>query len=165
MTEVAAHELTINVKVPEWVPTHADRTESANFAHNRQQLIDDGHGYCLGCKLAGITETKDLQCHHFAVEWAETESTNWESALWAAKKLDPYGYAAAMGDTPMTDPDDIRNLMMLCQPCHTGKPGEIHPNIAGWLSGGIHYAPLPIWFADRIARGGEEQEANPNATS
>lgn len=156
---INGHELTITVTVPEWVPTHADRTESAEYHRNRQRLLDDGHGFCFGCKLGGITEAKDLQCHHFAVEWAEANNANWESVLWTAEFLDPYGYAKTMQGKPLTSPDDIRNLMMLCQPCHTGKPGEAHPNIAGWLSGGIHYAPLPIWFADRIARGNEEMEA------
>lgn len=156
---VAAHKLTLHLDVPEWVPTHGDRKgATAEFERNRKQIIDDGHGYCLGCAIAGIHNDKDLQCHHFAIEWCEANNADWDAATRVAKMIDPYGYAAKM-DGLMKNEDSIENLMMLCQPCHTGKPGEAHPHIAGWLSGGIHYSPLPIWLADRIARGKEEQEA------
>ena len=157
---VQARELVLHLTVPEWVPTHGVRkSASAEFEKNRQQIIDDGFGYCLGCAIAGIHNTTDLQCHHFAVEWCEAENADWEAALVAAKLIDPYGYAAKMGDTPMVNEDDIRNLMLLCQPCHTGKPGESHPNIAKWLSGGIHYTTFVAWMADRVSAGKEEKEA------
>lgn len=157
---VTAHKLTLHLTIPEWVPTHGDRTNAtAEFERNRQRIIDDGFGYCLGCAIAGVRNDTELQCHHFAVEWCEANNADWNAALRYAKFVDPYGYAAKMGDKPMMNEDDIRNLMLLCQPCHTGKPGEPHPNIAGWLSGGIHYCPEPIWGADRVSVGKEEQEA------
>ena len=61
MDKVAAHTLELTVHVPEWVPTHADRTESSLFHQNRQRLIEEGHGYCWGCRLAGRHVTDDVQ--------------------------------------------------------------------------------------------------------
>lgn len=153
--EVKAHTLLLHVEVPLWVPTHADRTESPLFHHNRQRLLEDGHGKCWGCRLAGIHNTDDLQCHHAAVEWAEWNGADPEACLRAALRLDPYGYAHKDQQTPFNSPDDLRGLMMLCQECHTGAPiPPDQPLPAGrrWRSGGIHYAPAPIWRADRTRR-------------
>ncbi len=156
--EIAAHELTITVRVPEWIPTHAARSESATFLRNRQRLLDDGHGFCIGCWIGGVHTVEDLQLHHGIVEWATNGEAAPQAAFRAAQWLDAYGYAAAMGDTPWTDADDIRGLWFLCQDCHTGQPGIQHRHHERWLSGGLHYAPFPIWLADRIASGTEEKE-------
>ena len=153
---VAAHMLTLTVKVPEWVPTHADRTESATFAHNRQRLLDDGHGYCWGCWLGGIHTTTALELHHGVVEWATNNEARPDAAWRAAQWLDFYGYAHQLGDTPWTDADDIRGLVFLCFDCHRGQPGIQHTRNERWLSGGLHYAPFPLWLADRIAEGAQE---------
>ena len=156
--EIAAHELTITVRVPEWIPTHAARSESATFLRNRQRLLDDGHGFCIGCWIGGLHNPDDLQLHHGVVEWATNGEANPDAALRVAQWLDFYGYATAMHDTPWTDADDIRGLVFLCQDCHTGQPGMQHRRNERWLSGGLHYAPFPIWLADRIASGTEEKE-------
>lgn len=164
---IPAHVLTMSVQVPEWVPTHVTRTESEVFARNRQRLLDEGHGYCLGCWLGGIHNGEDLQLHHGIVEWVTNGEANPNAALRAAKWLDCYGYAATMGDASWTDADDIRGLWFLCQDCHTGQPGIQHRKNEHWLSGGIHYAPFPIWLADRIASGVEERadRDSPSPTS
>ena len=153
--EVEAHTLTLTVRVPEWVPSHAARTESALFEHNRARLIEEGHGYCWGCALAGVRNTADLQCHHGAVEWAEWDAATPEAALRVALWLDPYGYAAKDPQTPFASPDDLRGLLVVCQECHTGAPiPEDQPLPAGrrWHSGGLHYAPAPVWLAERTRR-------------
>jgi hypothetical protein len=153
---VPAHTLEITVRVPEWVPTHAERTESEEFAKNRQRLIDDGFGYCFGCKLAGKHVTENLQCHHLS-EWAEWDDADPEKVLALARWIDPYGYAAKDPDTPISSPDDIRLLVMLCQPCHTGAPRQPDDPAAdptGYESGGIHYAPFPVWLAERVKKSG-----------
>lgn len=164
MGDVAAHELELTVRVPEWVPTHAQRTESATFAHNRERLIADGHGYCWGCWLGGVDTRDDLQLHHGIVEWATNNEAKPDAALRVLQTLDWYGYGHAMQGAPWTDADDIRGLVFLCQDCHTGSPGAPHKQNPRWLSGGIHYAPLPIWFADRIAEGAEETQAGGAST-
>ena len=147
--DVAPHTLDITVHVPEWVPDHAERGhEDPEFLHNRQRLLADGHGQCYGCALAGQTVTTSLQCHHFAVEWAEWDDADPAAVLRAMIAWDPYGYAAADPHTPVTSPSDLRNLLMLCQPCHTGALQDGDADGVG--AGGIHYAPLPIWLADRL---------------
>lgn len=151
--EIAPHELTITVRVPEWVPGHEERGhDMPDFEHNRQQLFDDGFGYCWGCRLAGIDKRDNLQCHHLS-EWAEWDDVDPVHVLALAKWWDPYGYAAKMGDEPIKNPNDIRLLLMLCQPCHTGapkKPEEVVTEPTEYISGGIHYAPYVIWIADRM---------------
>ncbi len=159
MADVVAHTLEITVRVPEWVPEHAQRTENAEFHRNRQKIIDDGFGYCWGCKLAGKHVTDDLQCHHLS-EWAEWDDADLAKVLALAKILDPYGYAKADPDTPIASPDDLRLLLMLCQQCHTGapkQPTDTSANPAGYESGGIHYAPLPVWLAERLKKAPEQE--------
>lgn len=155
--DIAAHTLTLTVRVPEWVPAHAARTESATFGRHRARLLADGHGYCWGCWIGGLHTTDDLELHHGIVEWATGGEADPAAALRAAQWLDFYGYARAMGDTPWTDADDLRGLVFLCQDCHTGAPGLQHRRNEHWLSGGLHYAPLPIWLADRIGAGAQER--------
>lgn len=151
---VAAHTLEITVRVPEWVPTHADRTESEKFRINRQKILDDGHGYCYGCALAGEHVTDNLQLHHMS-EWAEWDAASPEYVANLAKWWDPYGYFKADPTSPIEDPDDLRLLVFLCQPCHTGapkQPGDKAADPTGYESGGIHYAPFPVWAAERLKR-------------
>lgn len=150
---IPAHELTLKVSVPEWVPGHEDRGhDMPDFIHNRKQLHDDGHDFCLGCAIAGIILKDDLQCHHLS-EWAEWNSADPEAVLRLAQHLDIYGYAAKIGDAPIASPNDIRLLMMLCQPCHTGAPKDpatVVEEPTGYISGGIHYCTLVDWIADRV---------------
>lgn len=151
---VVAHTLEITVRVPEWVPEHAQRTESPIFERNRQRLMNDGHGECWGCKLAGRHVAEDLQCHHLS-EWAEWEDADPALVLTLCRWLDPYGYARADPDSPIESPDDIRALVFLCQPCHTGaphKPDDPAAEPGGYESGGIHYAPWPVWLAERLRK-------------
>ena len=152
--EIAAHELTITVRVPEWVPGHVERGhDMPDFQHNRQQLLAEGHGYCYGCAIAGIHNMTALQCHHFAVEWSEWESTDPHAALYLMRLKDPYGYAATLGNQPVASPNDIRNLLMLCEGCHISRPQDpatIVDQPTTFISGGIHYTPEPLWYADRL---------------
>jgi len=153
--EVRAHTLDMTVRVPEWVPSHAARAESEEFRRNRERLLADGHGYCFGCALAGRRVTEGLQLHHLA-EWAEWDAADPSKVLAVARWLDPYGYARADPDTPISSPDDIRLLVFLCEACHIGaprKPDDPTREPSGYESGGIHYAPLPMWLAERVRAG------------
>ena len=153
MGDVLSHEQTLTFRVPEWVPGHEKRGhDMPDFEHNRQQLINDGHGYCYRCAIAGIDKRDDLQCHHLS-EWAEWNDMDAEAVLRMAKAKDPYGYAAKMGDEPISNPNDIRLLLFLCQPCHTGKPKnpeEVTSEPTDYISGGIHYCAEPFWWADAM---------------
>lgn len=153
---VKGHELTLHIAVPEWVPTHVNRKESAKYEHNRQTLIDDGHGYCFGCAIAGIHlpyhANGGLQCHHLS-EWAEWPDADPNYVKILAQWLDPYGYSSKMGNHPIEDPDDIRLLLMLCETCHIGAPKDpsvVESEPTSYISGGIHYCSFVQWIADRV---------------
>lgn len=151
--EVLAHEQTVTFRVPEWVPGHEERGhDMPDFQKNRKRLIDDGHGYCWRCAFAGINKTDDLQCHHLS-EWAEWDDADPVAVLRMAKAKDPYGYAAKMGDQPISNPNDIRLLLFLCQRCHTGAPkdpDDVTAEPTDYISGGIHYCAEPFWIADGV---------------
>lgn len=155
MGDVAAHTLILEVRVPEWVPTHAQRDEeSPEFRHARERLIADGHTNCWGCALAGRKVPAD-EAHHYGIEWCEANDADMNRVLAFLELMDPYGYAATMRGQPLESADDIRNLLMLCIPCHRGAP--LQPSDAAaqpgqYESGGIHFAPFPVWIADRLRR-------------
>lgn len=116
-------------------PAHAARTESPEFKASKAQLRKDGHYKCFIC---GATE--DLQCHHFACEWALWNDADPAKVLALCEKLDPYGYAAKMKGKPLTTPDDIRNQLVLCGKHHVG------------VGTGIHEMTFPIWIAQKISK-------------
>lgn len=149
---VPAHELTITVRVPEWVPGHVERGHDLpDFQKNRQRLIADGHYHCFRCTLAGRTPVNPvLQCHHLS-EWAEWGDADPAKVLELARWIDPYGYAAADPTTPITNPNDVRLLMFLCAECHIGAPKDpamVTTEPTDYISGGLHYCTWIDWLAD-----------------
>ena len=139
---VAEHTETINLKDVEIVHGHAERgAESAEFNRNVARLKADGHGKCFVADSMGETVTENLQVHHFLAEWSEGELVDFVKLKRLAEIFDIYGYAAAMKDIPMTSVDDIRNLMVLSQPFHTGV------NATAGNPTGIHNLVFPFWLA------------------
>ena len=147
---VAEHTETINTKDIEIVHGHAPRgTESAEFKRNVAQLKRDGFGMCLVWALQDETITDNLQVHHFLAEWSESELVDFVKLKKLAEIFDIYGYAAKMKNIPMTSVDDIRNLMVLSQPFHTGVNA-----IAGNPTG-IHNLVFPFWLAQLNCKTGD----------
>lgn len=146
MTDVAEHIETINLKDIEIVHGHAARgAESTEFNRNVAQLKADGHGKCF---VSGVTT--GLQVHHFLAEWSEGEVVDFVKLKALAEVFDIYGYAAKMKDIPMTSVDDIRNLMVLSQPYHTGV------NAVAGNPTGIHNLVFPFWLAQLNSRDGKD---------
>lgn len=146
---VAEHIESINTKAIEIVHGHLPRgAESAAFNHAVAQLKKDGFGVCFVGALQGETITDNLQVHHFLAEWSEAELVDFVKLKRLAEVFDIYGYAAKMKDTPMTSVDDIRNLMVLSQPFHTG----VNP-VAGNPTG-IHNLVFPFWLAQLNSKDG-----------
>ena len=137
MSETAAHEvketLTIDVEYPE----HAQRTESAEFGHNKRTLVTKLDTPCFCC---GSKEHREV--HHFLIEWAEWDNADPAKVLQKMHQMDIYGYAAQLGDKAVESPDDIRNLVVICATCHRG---------AGT---GIHLVPFPNWISQVVAKDG-----------
>lgn len=138
MADTPAHEVRENLSVDVEYPEHVQRTCSAEFAANRRQLIQKLDTPCFSC---GSKEGREV--HHFVCEYAEAEWADWEKVFKLVHHFDIYGFAAQMGDKPITSPDDIRNLVVLCESCHRG---------AGV---GIHLVPFPNWIAQVMVRDGE----------
>lgn len=147
---VAEHTETINLKDVEIVHGHLPRgSESAQFHNAVAQLKKDGFGICFVGALQGETITANLQVHHFLAEWSEAELVDFGKLKKLAERFDIYGYAAKMKDIPMTSVDDIRNLMVLSQPYHTGV------NATTGNATGIHNLVFPFWLAQLNCKEGE----------
>lgn len=140
MTDTPAHEQIETLRCDVEYPEHVQRTESAEFAHNRHRMLNQLGLRCWKCDSAA-----SLEIHHVIIEWSEWENADPAKVLKVMHKFDPYGFsaeAAKNGDPLPTSPDDVRNLLTLCAACHRG---------AGL---GIHQVPVPFWFADLVRKDG-----------
>lgn len=137
MPDTPAHETVENLRVDECFPEHAQRTESAEFAANKRQLVTKLDTPCFSC---GSKEKREV--HHFITEWALAQIADWDKVFKLVHHFDIYGFAAQLGDKPITSPDDIRNLVVVCEKCHRG---------AGL---GIHLVPFPDWIGQVMAKDG-----------
>jgi hypothetical protein len=137
MTDTPAHEQTETLHIDVEYPAHPPRTESPEFSANKRQLVQKLKTPCFSC---GGMDKREV--HHFLIEWAEADWADWDKVLEKAHHFDIYGFAGQLGDKPMTTPDDIRNLMVICATCHRG---------AGT---GIHLVPFPNWISQVVAKKG-----------
>lgn len=138
MADTPAHETVENLRCDEVFPEHEQRgAGSAEFEANRRQLIQKLQTPCFSC---GSTE--HLEVHHWVTEWALAEDADWNKVFKLVHHFDIYGFAAQLGDKPISGPDDIRNLVVLCVKCHRG---------AGV---GIHLVPFPMWIGQVMAKDG-----------
>jgi hypothetical protein len=125
-------------------PDHKERTESAEFRRTKKRLKKDGHYRCYIC---GSTE--NLQVHHYACEWALENSVDFKKMKAFCEEWDPYGYGRLLKNVPITDVDDIRNALVLCQEHHTG-------GMTDGVANGIHNITFPAWIIQKLALDGEE---------
>lgn len=137
MPDTPAHEQVESLRVDVEYPEHVQRTCSPEFAANRRQLIQKLDTPCFSC---GSKEGREV--HHFVTEWALSEIADWDKVFKLVHHFDIYGFAAQLGDKPITSPDDIRNLVVVCVKCHRG---------AGM---GIHLVPFPDWIGQVMAKDG-----------
>ena len=132
-----AHEQVETLRVDVEYPAHPPRTESAEFAANKRTLVTKLDTPCFCC---GGKDHREV--HHMVIEWAEWDNADPAKVAQKCHQFDIYGYAAQLGDKPVTSPDDIRNLVVICAACHRG---------AGT---GIHLVPFPNWISQVVARDG-----------
>ena len=138
--DTPAHEQVESLRVDVEYPEHVQRTESAEFAANKHRLVKKLELKCFKCG-----GSDGLEVHHFIIEWSEWDSADPAAVQRIMHKFDVYGFAAdqaSQGDPLPASPDDIRNLMVLCESCHRGA------------CLGIHQVPLPFWFADLVKKPG-----------
>ena len=142
MDKTPAHEQIESLRVDVEYPEHIDRgsANTSEFDANKHRLV---HKLGLGCWKCGGKD--HLEVHHYIIEWSEWNNADPSKVLRIMHQWDAYGFAAdgMKGGNPLPQsPDDLRNLMVLCMPCHRG---------AGL---GIHQVPAPFWFADLVKHEG-----------
>ena len=146
---VKEHAETINIKNIAITPDHVDRVASKEFAQAVRQLKQDGHYVCFvsgrkdGDKRPDGSIT-DLQVHHLLAEWSMANIVDMNKLKALSERLDPYGYGKVMTDVPLTTVDDIRNMLVLDQPFHTGTN-----DVAGNATG-IHNLAFPMWVMQLV---------------
>ncbi|MFC4526401.1 hypothetical protein ISN76_12985 [Dyella halodurans] len=115
-------------------PDHDQRTESPEFRHTKKRLHDDGHMQCWVCG-----SLDKLQVHHLFCEYMFANVVDYDNLKAMAEEWDVYGYGRLLKKQPVLTPDDIRNMMVLCQTHHTG------------VSRGIHDITFPTWISQKMA--------------
>ena len=113
-----------------WVPQHAERRESPLFLANKRFLRDECRLPCWVCG-ARPTRHNPLEVHH-VFEWALWSAVDPRRVTAIVEILEFYedGYLAQAGKHRraleealdaargvMRSPDDVRNLVVLCQLC------------------------------------------------
>lgn len=140
--EVPAHEIVRRLREVVITPEHAEREESEEFRRAKERLKADGHWRCWVC---GSTE--NLQAHHYGCEWSLWEACDPAKLKAFLEEWDPYGYGRLLRRKLIESPDDIRNLLVLCQEHHTGGAVDGAAN-------GIHEITFPVWIIQRLAKDG-----------
>lgn len=135
---VEAHEIKRTLTEVVIDPSHADRTESAEFRRSKERLKEDGHYRCYIC---GTTE--DIQVHHLA-EYCFATIVDFDKLKQFCEEFDPYGYGKLLRNKRMTSIDEVRNCLCLCRSHHIEK------------GTGVHETTLPIWLIQKLAKTGED---------
>jgi hypothetical protein len=140
MTVTAPHKISRTFAEVEIVPGHQPRKESKEFRDNKKRLVADGHGGCwVGQGCSGGCQT-----HHYGIEWSLWDDVDPALLQEFLLEWDVYGYSKVLRGKPITGPDDIRNLMNLCE----------HHHIASGF--GIHFMTFPLWISQKIALSGKD---------
>jgi len=117
-------------------PDHAKRTESSEFRANKRRLVQQ---LDIGCWICGSKDAREV--HHIH-EWSLWDALDPEKVLNSLHAFDPYGYTHTAGDKAIESPDDIRNLVVLCEAHHRG------------VDMGAHDLTMPVWFPQRAVKDG-----------
>jgi len=146
MKEVKAHAEFRTLKDFVIDPDHASRTESEVFSKAKERLKEDGHYQCFICGA-----TVNLQVHHFAVEYMFENIANLTKVKEFVESFDPYGYGHLLRQQPLLSVEDVRCLLVLCQPHHTGVD-----HADGGTGTGIHSLTFPSWIIQKLCVDGAD---------
>ena len=153
VTRVAAHIEKMTGTAIMIVHEHEERAESPEFRKSVDRLKDDGHYRCWMSGRKNGDPRPDgtitsLQVHHCFLEWCLADQGDFEKVKAMAEEWDIYGYGKLMKNIPITSVDDVRQMMVLDQPYHTGGATD-------GVANGIHYIPLPYFIAQKVCKDGE----------
>ncbi|KLU65742.1 hypothetical protein DEAC_c23720 [Desulfosporosinus acididurans] len=135
---VTAHEIKRTLTEVVIDPSHAERTESAEFRRSKARLKEDGHFKCFIC---GTSE--DIQVHHLA-EYCFATLVDFDKLKQFCEEFDPYGYGKLLKNKPMSDIGDVRNCLAICRQHHIEK------------GTGVHETTFPIWLIQKLAKTNED---------
>ena len=135
---VPAHEHEVKRTIHEDIeyPDHEKRTESSEFNRNKRLMVKQ---LDLPCWICGSKDAREV--HHIH-EWSLWAALDQDKVLSSLHAFDPYGYTHTAGDKPIESPDDIRNLVVLCEMHHRGE------------NTGVHDLTMPIFFPQRAVKEG-----------
>lgn len=122
-------------------PDHAARIETPEFIKSKERLKEDAHNKCWICG-----STDNIQIHHYGCEYSLQNICDFVKLKTFLLEWDVYGYSKTLVNIPLTSVDDIRNMMALCQSCHTGVD-HVNNNATG-----IHYLVFPMWIARKLCK-------------
>ena len=137
--QVAAHVITRTITERVIDPSHARRKESPAFQASKRRLKADGHYRCWVCGA-----TAHLQVHHFGCEWALWPDADPEKVKAFVEAFDPYGYGKLLRNQPITSPDDVRCLLVLCRAHHIER------------GTGVHELTMPTWTVQAVSKPGQD---------
>lgn len=123
------HEVTKTLHEDVIYPAHEKRTESSLFRENKEYLVAKLDTPCFIC---GSKENREV---HHIFEWSTFPALDPKKMQNVLKIFDFYGYSKDDPHSPITSPDDKRNLVVLCELHHRGEDN------------GVHAITFPIWIA------------------
>lgn len=147
---VDEHEQTNTVKEYVVWPKHEPREESKLYKANKEKLIDEMNLPCFKCAMKAWPDKPppssytNREVHHYVVEREAWNAVDPKKVQYLFDNgfFDPYGFSAKMRGQPVESPDDIRNLVVLCEQHHR------HAHV------GIHHSTAPNWLSDMVAKNG-----------
>lgn len=123
MADVPAHEQDETFTEHDLIADHAERSESETFRHNKAFLRQQHPGCWMQTDLCDAAAP--VEAHHI-VEWCQWPNVDPDRLKLLLRTFDPYGYSAFYRDRPIASPDDIRNLILLCDRCHRERDLGAH---------------------------------------
>lgn len=118
------HAMSATISFRIYYPDHPPRTESSTFRATKKHLVEEEHE---GCMVCGTHD--QLEVHHWFVEWAYSDSVDWDRM----KELHPdFDWKNFKGASDFVDSE--YNCRVLCMKHHRQK------------NYGIHMLPFPIWI-------------------
>lgn len=126
------------------LPNRPRRSNSTQFRATKQRLKHDGFWRCWCCAA-----TENLECHHFLILRAAWPTVDAAKLLKLTEQIDIYGYGRLFHGKPLTGPDDIRLMCVLCTACHVGTAKDGAAN-------GIHNVSWNVWITQKVAKEGLE---------
>jgi hypothetical protein len=123
--------------------------DSPEFTRNKHMLVKR---LDLPCWVCGSRDNREVHHIHEHAQWVKLDPEKVKDTLLC---FDVYGYSHHMIDQPVTSPDDIRNLVVLCG--HLEQDGQ---TIEGGHHRGkgvsAHGSTWDLFFAQRAVKAGEE---------